>query len=144
MLLPDIFENHLLDNVFDEMFTNPPAYTKMPAAKWMSTDIKDLGQEYQLDIELPGYEKKDILVQLSNAYLVISASHQEEKEEEKENGRFVHKERYSGSCKRSFYVGDSLREEDIQASFENGVLKLVFPKEEHLDKTEEKKYIEIK
>ena len=144
MLLPDIFENHLLDNVFDEMFTNPPAYTKMPAAKWMSTDIKDLGQEYQLDIELPGYEKKDILVQLSNSYLVISASHQEEKEDKEENGRFVHKERYSGSCKRSFYVGDNLREEDIQASFENGVLKLVFPKEEHQEKAEEKKYIEIK
>lgn len=142
MLLPRIFDDNFTDSFFDDMFSFPFNFTT-PTANWMNTDVQDLGNTYQLDIELPGYEKKDIHADLSNGYLTISADKNETREENDENGRFVRRERYSGSCKRSFYVGDSLNEEDFHASFENGVLRLAFPKEKRANGIEEKKYIEI-
>jgi HSP20 family protein len=141
MLLPSIFENNFADGFFDDMFSFP--MNRMTAAsRWMNTDVQDLGDKYQLEIELPGYEKNDIHAQLQDGYLIISADKQDEKEEKDDNGKYLHKERYSGSCKRSFYVGENLKEENIHAAFDNGILKLVFPKEEAA-KMEEKKYIQI-
>ncbi len=143
MLLPRIFNHDFTDDFFDDVFSMPFNFS-IPAAKWMSTDVQDLGDNYQLDIELPGYDKKDIHADLSNGYLTISASKDETKESKDENGKYVRRERYGGSCKRSFYVGSGLKEEDFKASFENGVLKLIFPKEKNTAGIEEKKYIEIK
>lgn len=140
MLLPSIFENNYVDNFFDDFFTLPSKYR---SNRMMDTNVKDLGKEYMLEIEIPGYDKKDVHAELKNGYLTISAE-KEETKEDKENGRYIRRERYSGSCKRSFYVGENLKEDDFQATFENGVLKLVFPKEEHVAKVEEKKYIAIK
>jgi HSP20 family molecular chaperone IbpA len=142
MLLPRIFENNFVDNFFNDVFTFPFTYSK-PADKWMNTNVKDLGNDYQLEIELPGFEKKDIHAQLEKGYLTISADRQESKEENDDKGRYIHREHYSGSCRRSFYVGDDLKEDDFHASFDNGVLKLVFPKDKIEAKLEQKKYIAI-
>jgi HSP20 family protein len=143
MLLPSIFENNFADSFFDDMFSLPMSRMASPS-KWMNTDVQDLGSNYQLEIELPGYDKSDIQAQLKDGYLIISADKQGVKEENDENGRYIRRERYGGSCKRSFYVGEHMKQEDFNASFENGILKLVFPKEEETAKVEEKKYIDIK
>lgn len=140
MLLPSIFENNFVDNFFDDFFTLPSMYR---GNRMMDTNVRDLGKEYMLEIEIPGFDKKDVHAELKNGYLTISAEKQETKEE-KEDGKYIRRERYSGSCKRSFYVGENLKEEDFQATFENGILKLVFPKEDKTAKVEEKKYIAIK
>ncbi len=142
MLLPSIFENNFVDSFFNDVFSLPFGFSRS-TSKWMNTNVKDLGNEYQLEIELPGYEKKDVQAQLENGYLTITAEKNEVKDEKDEKGKYIHRERYSGSCKRSFYVGDYLKEEDFQASFENGILKLVFPKDKKEAKIEQKKYIAI-
>ncbi len=141
MLLPSIFERNFVDSFFNDVFSFPFSFSK--TSNWMSTNVKDLGNEYQLEMELPGFDKKDLRAHLENGYLTITAEREETKNENDEKGRYIHRERYSGSCKRSFYVGDYLKEEDIQASFDNGVLKLVFPKDNKTTKLEEKKYIAI-
>lgn len=142
MLLPSIFNDNFIDNVFDDMFSFPTAFSST-SRRWMSTNLKELGEEYQLEIELPGYDKKDIRAELRNGYLTVSAGREETRDENDKKSRYVRRERYCGSCQRSFYVGESLKEEDFKASFENGVLKLVFPKENNKAKLEEKKYIAI-
>ncbi len=141
MLLPSIFERNFVDNFFNDVFSFPFSLSK--TTNWMSTNVKDNGDEYLLEMELPGFDKKDLRAHLENGYLTITAEREESKDENDEKGRYIHRERYSGSCKRSFYVGDYLKEEDIQASFDNGVLKLVFPKDKKTAKLEEKKYITI-
>lgn len=141
MLLPSIFERNFVDNFFDDVFSFPFSFTK--SANSMSTNVKDIGNDYLLEMELPGYEKKDIRAHLENGYLTITAEREASKEENDEKGRYIHRERYIGSCKRSFYVGDYLKEEDFQASFDKGVLKLVFPKDKKTAKLEDRKYIAI-
>ncbi len=141
MLLPSIFDKNFVDSFFQDVFTFPISFSR--TTNWMSTNMKDLGSEYLLEVELPGFDKKDIRAQLDNGYLTITAAREESKEENDEKGKYIHRERYSGSCKRSFYVGDYLKEEDFQASFDNGILKLVFPKDKKVAKLEEKKYISI-
>lgn len=145
MLVPSIFNDNFVDNLFDDMFRFPrfTAADSRPSSTVMRTDVQDLGTDYQLEIELPGYAKEDVHAELSEGYLLISAQKNTEKEEKAEDGKYVRRERYSGNCQRSFYVGDNLKEEDIKASFENGILKLVFPKEEQRKVVEQKKYIAI-
>lgn len=118
-------------NLFDDFFNDPFFSRSFEDSKnaLMKTDIKDQGDSYLLDIEIPGFKKEDVRAELKNGYLTISASHTEEKEENDEANRYVRKERYSGSCQRSFYVGENIRQEDIKAGFENGILKLSVPKQ---------------
>ncbi|NBH73237.1 Hsp20/alpha crystallin family protein [Clostridiaceae bacterium] len=132
-------------DLFDDFFNDPFFNTSLsqPANPLMRTDIRDDGANYLLDIELPGFKKEDIQAELKNGYLAISASHEDSKEEKDTSGKVLCQERYSGSCRRSFYVGDQLRQEDIQASFENGVLKLKFPKETPKAVEEAPRYITI-
>ena len=119
-------------------FFNTPSDRKY----MMSTDVKENDDTYELDIELPGYKKEDVHAELNNGYLTISASKNENRDEKDEKGNYIRRERYSGSCSRSFYVGENVKQEDIHAKFEDGVLKLVVPKEDK-KKVEEKKYIAI-
>lgn len=142
MLLPRIFSDSLTDDYFDEMFRFPFGNQKT-FASLMQTDVKDLGTNYELNIELPGYGKEEIKAELKNGYLVVSAEHTESKEEKEDSGKFVRKERYSGKCRRSYYVGENVKQEDIQAKFENGILVLNFPKEDEKQKISEKKMIMI-
>lgn len=91
----------------------------------MNTDIKESDTEYEMTIDLPGFKKEDISVELENGYLTINAS-----KELNEEGKYIRRERYSGSCSRSFYVGDALAVEDIKANFTHGLLNLTIPKKE--------------
>lgn len=141
MLVPSIFENNFVDNFFDDFFSTPfeSAGKSVPG---MNVDIQEFDDKYQMDIELPGYAKEDIKADLKDGYLTISANHEESKEEKDEEGRYLCKERYYGQCQRSFYVGDNIRQEDIHASFTDGILKLDIPKKD-APAVEERKYISI-
>lgn len=140
MLRPSIFNHSFTDDFFNDIFSSP--FGKEGTTTLMNTDIQDLGDAYQLEVELPGYDKSDVKAHLEDGYLTITANKEEKKEEKGENGKYIRKERYSGSCQRSFYVGEGLREEDVKASFENGILKLSFPKQVQ-QTIEKKKYISI-
>ena len=148
MLLPSILNNNFLDdffNGFDDTF-RLPSFSAFPMTRgrMMNTNIKDLGDKYQLEVELPGYNKEDITATLKKGYLTIAAKKMETKDEKNDKGKYIRRERYCGSCERSFYVGNDLKEKDFKASFENGVLTLTFPKDKSDVKLEEKKYIPIK
>lgn len=144
MLLPRIFNDHFSDGFFDDMFAFPfagPDHRGM--GNFMRTDIQDLGQNYRLEMDLPGFDKQDVHAELHDGYLTISASKETSDDKKDSEGRYVRRERVSGSCQRSFFVGKDLKETDIRAAFENGILKLTFPKEEHREAVEEKRYIAI-
>ena len=143
MLMPSIFGEDLFDDFMDG-FAFPTAnwnYAKNTASV-MKTDIKENDKGYELDVDLPGYKKEDVKAELKDGYLTISASNDNTKEEKDKEGKYIRKERYTGSVSRSFYVGKYVTEEDIHAKFENGILKLSVPKVD-APKVEENKYIAI-
>ena len=109
----------------------------------MRTDIKETEGGYELDIDLPGYKKEDVQAQLKEGYLTISASMNKDNGEKDKNGKYIRRERYFGSCSRSFYVGEAVTQEDIKARFEDGILKVSVPKKEAKPEVEESKYIAI-
>lgn len=109
----------------------------------MKTDIKDTDQGYEITMNLPGVKKEDVKAELKDGYLTISASSNNSRDEKDDNGRYIRRERYSGSCSRSFYVGDQVTEADIKAKFENGTLTMMIPKKEVQPAVEDKKYIAI-
>ena len=123
--------NRGFNNLFDDMFSDPffnNSYERT-STQIMRTDIHEKDGNYIVDMELPGYRKEDIKADLKDGYLTITAHKNETKEEKDAKGNCVHKERYTGTCNRSFYVGEELTQEDIKAAFTDGVLKLTFPKE---------------
>ena len=128
-------------DLFDEMF-NDPFFTRSEN-KLMKTDIKEKGDKYLLEVDLPGYEKENIKVEIEDGYLTVHASMNKNIDESEKDSKYVHKERYVGECSRSFYVGDEIKEEDIKASFKNGTLKIEIPKKDEKKLADNKKYIEI-
>ena len=128
-------------DLWDEMFKDP-FFTGERESKLMKTDIKEKKDKYIIDMDLPGYEKENIKIEINNGYLIVNAktSHHED---EKEEGKYVKKERFVGECSRSFYVGEEVKEDDIKASFKNGTLKIEVPKKEESKNIPEKKYIPI-
>ena len=153
MLMPSIFGENLFDDWFDEFpfydmdkemnNTEKKLYGKK-AGRIMKTDIKETDQGYELIVDLPGFTKDEIKASVENGYLTISAAKGIDKEEkEKESGRYIRQERYAGSCERSFYVGDAVKQEDVKAEFKHGILKLFVPKKEAEKAIEENKYIAI-
>ena len=128
-------------DLFDEMF-NDPFFTR-GESKLMKTDIKEKGDKYLLEVDLPGYEKENIKVEIEDGYLTVHASMNKNIDESEKDSKYVHKERYIGECSRSFYVGDEIKEEDIKASFKNGTLKIEIPKKDEKKLADNKKYIEI-
>ena len=160
MLLPELFGENFMDdfvNPWTEFFRDVIPQTARPARKgpqspapratprpWrMATDIREVDGGYELDVELPGYKKEDLTLELNGGYLNISAEKNTENEEKDTDGRIIRRERYSGSMKRSFYVGDEITEEDIKARFEDGILKLHVPKKVVEEQIPEKKTIAI-
>ena len=129
----------LFDDMFDDMFTSPFFTNRSDMV--MKTDITEKDGYYTLDMELPGCKKEDIHLELNDGYLNVSASHNTSKDEKDDKGNVIRQERYSGTFSRSFYVGENVKEEDIKASYENGELKITFPKEQ--EKLPEKKTIMI-
>ncbi|MDD6812191.1 MAG: Hsp20/alpha crystallin family protein [Lachnospiraceae bacterium] len=145
MLMPSIFGESLFDDFFDD-FARPArsvARYSTPTMNVMRTDVKEDENGYELHIELPGYQKEDVKAQLKDGYLTINAESNQNKDQKDENGKFIRRERYYGTCSRSFYVGEDITEEDIKAKFENGILKVTVPKKEKAPAVEENKYIAI-
>ena len=142
MLVPRKNSFDLFDDFFDDEFFPRHEFMPKKERNLMKTDIKEKKDRYVLDIDLPGFEKENIKLSLDNGYLNIHAKVNKE-EKNDENERFVHQERFYGECSRSFYVGDDIKEEDIQAEFKNGILKLEIPKKELENKAKEVKQIPI-
>ncbi len=129
----------LFDDMFDDMFTSP--FFSNRSDMTMKTDITEKDGYYTLDMELPGCKKEEIHLELSDGYLNVSASPNTGSDEKDDKGNIIRQERYSGTFSRSFYVGENVKEEDVRASYENGELKITFPKESA--KLPEKKNIMI-
>ena len=127
MLLTTRGFNNLFDEVFDDPFSTR-RYDNT-SVQVMKTDIHEKDDNYIIEMELPGYVKEEIKADLKDGYLTITAHKNETKEEKEARGKCIHKERYTGTCNRSFYVGEELTQEDIKAAFKDGVLRLQFPKE---------------
>lgn len=140
MLMPRLFNENLFQNFFDFPFADFGSYQETGL---MSTDVKEGDQGYEVTMNLPGVQKEDVKAELQDGYLTIHASSNSNKEENDRSGRYIRKERYSGSCSRSFYVGDQITEEDIKARFENGTLKLLIPKKETAAQVEDTHRIAI-
>ena len=139
MLMPSVFG----ENLFDDFFNGFPFYDDREmrntekklygkhAGNVMKTDIKESDEGYKLMIDLPGFTKDEVQVTLKDGYLTISAEKGLDKDEqEKDTGRYIRRERYSGACSRSFYVGEAVTEEDIKANFQHGILTLNVPKKD--------------
>ncbi len=142
MLMPSIFGDVLLDDIFGvpakETYHRPANTNGL-----MQTDIKEFEDSYQVTMNLPGYQKEDVKGEVKDGYLVITANTSSEKNEKEQGGRYIRRERYSGSCSRSFYVGEQITENDIKAKFENGTLKLIIPKKDPAKQVEQSKFISI-
>ena len=138
MLTPSIFGENLFDDFFDDVpFFDNRAENQIEkklygrhAHNVMKTDIKETDDNYELIVDLPGFKKEDVKLDLDNGYLTISAQRNEELDDKDNEGRYKRQERATGSCARSFYVGKELEPKDISAKFETGILTLHLPKAE--------------
>lgn len=130
-------------DLFDEMFDDPFFRGQENRASMMKTDVIEKDGNYLLEMDLPGFTKDDVRAQLHDGYLTIQAEKTTSSDQKDENGKYVFRERHTGSCSRTFYVGDHITQEDIKASFENGTLKLIFPKMAPEKIEAQKKYITI-
>jgi HSP20 family protein len=142
MLFPSVFSNDFTDRFFDDFFTTP----KMNGSyitNTMRTDVRELDDSYQVDMQLPGYSKDDVQVEIKDGYLTVSANHQENDEEKDSKGKYIRKECYTGSCERTFYVGEHINKDNVKAQFKDGILTLTMPKEESLPKEETKQLVHI-
>lgn len=143
MMMPSIFGENLFDDFFDSVSRPIKAIRQAPVPQVMRTDVKESDKGFTLDIDLPGYKKENISVELKDGYITVSAKTSDEHEEKEEDGTYIRRERTFGSCSRSFYVGDEIEESEIKAKFEDGILKLFVPKKEVEPQVEERKYISI-
>lgn len=144
MLLTDIFGRSFMDDFFED-FVNSSYYrpNRISSAPAMKADVQELGDSYQIDLELPGFRKEDLSAELKEGYLTIKAVRQNQEDQKDAQGKYIRQERYTGHYQRSFYVGEDVTQEDVHASFENGILKLTVPKKETQPKIEESKPIMI-
>lgn len=145
MLMPSIFRNDIFDDLFGNYITidRPMAMYKAPASDTMRTDVKELENGYSLRMELPGYSKEDVTAELKDGYMIVTAKSASKDEKTGEDGKYIYRERFTGTSSRSFYVGEQITEEDIEASFADGILSIFIPKKEAKPQVEEKKYIAI-
>ncbi|MBQ3460800.1 MAG: Hsp20/alpha crystallin family protein [Solobacterium sp.] len=130
--------NDLFDDLFDNMFRAPV----FGGQSLMKTDVREKDGKYILDVEMPGYKKEDVKISLYNGTLTVSAERHSSNEEKDDAGRMIRQERYSGSCSRSFYVGEGIKDTDVHATFTDGILKIELPTEQKKEE-EEKKFIDI-
>ncbi|MCX4296679.1 MAG: Hsp20/alpha crystallin family protein [Lachnospiraceae bacterium] len=150
MLLPSanvmnsIFGESLFDDFFED-FARPmrTASRYNTTTGIMRTDVKESDTNYELDIDLPGYKKENVKAELENGYLTINAETSQNNDQKDEDGKYIRRERYYGTCSRRFYVGEEVNQEDIKAKFEDGILKVSVPKKEIKPVVEERKYIPI-
>lgn len=133
-MLPSIFSENLFDDMWNDAYELAPMFGRhnplygKHARNLMKTDVRETDNSYELDIDLPGFKKDEIQINLENGYLTIQAAKGLDKDEQDKKGRYIHQERYAGQCSRSFYVGDGIKSEDVNAKFEDGILKISMPK----------------
>ena len=151
MLMPSIFRtNSLIDDLFDDDWFDDKEFKNVEkklyghrAKNVMNTDVKETEDGYELEMDLPGFKKEEVSVELNNGYITIRAAKGlDEDEKEKKTGKYIRRERYSGACERSFYVGEEVTQQDIKASFSHGILRLDIPKKE-VKKVEQNNFISI-
>ena len=147
MLMPSIFRENLFDDWFDfpdfrDLDRTERKLYGRHADRLMKTDVHEHEDHYEVDIDLPGFKKDEIKLSLENGYLSVSAAKGLDKDEKDKKGKIIRQERYAGAMQRSFYVGDAVKQEDVKAKFEDGVLKLSIPKNE-AEELPEKQYIAI-
>ena len=151
MLMPSIFGEDLFDDFMRDFPFNDRDMKRMERKLYghhgknmMKTDIKELNNGYELEMDLPGFTKDEVKASLENGYLTISAAKGlDQDEKEKKTGKYIRRERYAGACQRTFYVGEDVAQEDIKAEFKHGILKLFIPKKEAKPAVEDKNYISI-
>ena len=135
-MLPSIFGENLFDDFFTDPFSMIPSGRDVLYGKHgknlMKTDVRETDNSYELDVDLPGFKKDEINVEIADGYLTIQASKGLDKDQQDKDGKYIRQERYAGSCSRSFYigeyVGENITEEDVHAKFEDGILRLSVPK----------------
>ena len=142
MLMPSIFGESLLDDFFG--FTPRESFSRSRNMNGlMQTDVAETDEGYNVTIDLPGFKKEDVKGELKDGYLIVSASTNRSNDEKDSAGKYIRRERYSGSCSRSFYVGEAVELEDIKAKFEDGTLRLTIPKKDPVPAVNEAKYLSI-
>ena len=150
MLMPSIFGENLFDDFFtpfyyddkDEKKAEKKLYGRR-AQNLLKTDIKEKPEGYELIVDVPGFKKDEVKVALKDGYLTVSAAKGLDEDDEDKKGHYIRRERYAGSMSRSFYVGDGVKEEDIHAKYEDGILKLSLPKKAPKAVEEKDGYIAI-
>ncbi len=135
-MMPSLFGENLFDDFFNDNFGmlpmmggRDPLYGKH-AKNLMKTDVRETENSYELDVDLPGFKKDEVSVDLKDGYLSISAAKSLDRDEQDKQGRYIRQERYAGACSRSFYVGEGVQPEDVSARFEDGILKISMPRQE--------------
>ncbi len=143
MLVPSIFGENLFDDWMDFSFPHFERTLGYKSSQGvMKTDVKETSEGYEIDIDLPGYQKDEVQAKLEDGYLTIQASKSENQEKKDSDGKYIRRERYVGAMSRSFYVGEGIRKEDIKARFEDGILNLTVPKADS-QRIQESKFIAI-
>ena len=134
-MLPSIFGENLFDDLFRDDFAMFPAWSGRDplygkhAKHMMKTDVRETEDTYEVDMDLPGFKKDELNVDLKNGYLTVNAAKGLDKDEKDKNGKYIRQERYTGAMSRSFYVGD-VAPKDVKAKFEDGILQISLPKAE--------------
>ena len=134
-MMPSIFGENLFDELFDDDFPmipmrsiRNPLYGKN-AKNLMKTDVRETDNTYELDVDLPGFKKDEVQLDLKDGYLTISAAKGLDKDQEDKKGKYIRQERYAGACSRSFFVGEEIEPRDVSAKFEDGILRVSLPKQ---------------
>ena len=134
-MMPSIFGENLFDEFFDDDFPmipmrsiRNPLYGKN-AKNLMKTDVRETDDTYELDVDLPGFKKDEVQLDLKDGYLTISAAKGLDKDQEDKKGKYIRQERYAGACSRSFFVGEGIEPQDVSAKFEDGILRVSLPKQ---------------
>ncbi len=146
MLVPSRRSNDFFSDFFNDpfdmgFFGGRPQ--KQPIPSMMKTDIRETDKGYELEMDLPGFKKENVHAELKDGYLTVNATTEQSSEEKGGDGSYLRKERFTGSCSRSFYVGDEISEDEIRARFEDGILKISVPKKELPAPEDTKKLISI-
>lgn len=139
MLFPSVFRDNLF-NDFDDIMDWPTVSTDPTL---MKSDVRDAGDHYELTMDLPGFSKDDVKLQLKNGVLNFEATTSKSNDEKDKDGKYLRRERFQGTCSRSFYVGKDVSEDDIKAKFDNGVLTVCVPKKEAKPEVEDSHLIQI-